>query len=99
MYFNANVKPVSLRSTMRTLPKAPLPTTRSRRKWLRLTGRGQQDWRWERLRGFIPSSVKTTGFPLELPIETALARESSASGCVLHQRRARALGCVVVVAA
>jgi hypothetical protein len=26
-----------LRSTIRTLPKAPLPTTRKRRKWLRLT--------------------------------------------------------------
>lgn len=32
MYFKANVRPVSLRSTMRTLPNAPLPTTRSRRK-------------------------------------------------------------------
>lgn len=31
------MRPVSLRSTMRTLPKAPLPTTRSSRKWLRFT--------------------------------------------------------------
>lgn len=37
MYLSAKVRPVSLRSTMRTLPKAPLPTTRSRRKWLRFT--------------------------------------------------------------
>src|SRR5271170_3609791 len=37
MYFSAKVNPESLRSTMRTLPKAPLPTTRSRRKWLRHT--------------------------------------------------------------
>lgn len=36
MYLSANVRLVSLRSTMRTLPKAPRPTTRSRRKWLRL---------------------------------------------------------------
>lgn len=36
MYFSANAKFVSLRSTMRTLPKAPRPTTRSKRKWLRL---------------------------------------------------------------
>lgn len=28
MYFKAKVKPVSFLSTMRTLPKAPLPTTR-----------------------------------------------------------------------
>lgn len=31
------MRPESLRSTMRTLPNAPLPTTRNRRKWLRLT--------------------------------------------------------------
>jgi hypothetical protein len=37
MYFNANVRPVSFRSTIRTFPNAPLPTTRSKRKWLRLT--------------------------------------------------------------
>lgn len=37
MYLRAKVKPVSFRSTMRTLPKAPLPTTRSSRKWSRLT--------------------------------------------------------------
>ena len=37
MYLRAKVKPVSFRSTIRTLPKAPLPTTRRRRKWLRLT--------------------------------------------------------------
>lgn len=37
MYFRAKVRPVSFRSTMRTFPKAPLPTTRKRRKWLRLT--------------------------------------------------------------
>jgi hypothetical protein len=37
MYFNANERPVSFLSTMRTLPKAPRPTTRKRRKWLRLT--------------------------------------------------------------
>lgn len=45
MYLRAKVRPVSLRSTMRTLPKAPLPTTRSRRKWLRLTGWDGQ-WCW-----------------------------------------------------
>lgn len=37
MYLSAKVRPVSLRSTMRTLPKAPLPTTRSSRKWFRFT--------------------------------------------------------------
>lgn len=37
MYFRAKDKLVSFLSTMRTLPKAPRPTTRSRRKWLRLT--------------------------------------------------------------
>lgn len=37
MYFSANVRPVSFRSTIRTFPNAPLPTTRSKRKWLRLT--------------------------------------------------------------
>ena len=37
MYLSAKVKPVSLRSTMRTLPNAPLPTTRRSLKWLRLT--------------------------------------------------------------
>jgi hypothetical protein len=37
MYFSANVNPVSFLSTMRTLPNAPLPTTRSKRKWLRFT--------------------------------------------------------------
>lgn len=40
-----------------------------------------------------PSSVKTTGFPLELPIETALAKESSATGCWVHQLGARPLEC------
>lgn len=39
MYFNANDRLVSFLSTMRTLPKAPRPTTRNRRKWLRFTGR------------------------------------------------------------
>ena len=37
IYLRAKVKPVSFLSTMRTLPKAPLPTTLSSRKWLRLT--------------------------------------------------------------
>jgi hypothetical protein len=37
MYLSAKVRPVSFRSTMRTLPNAPLPTTRSSRKWLRFT--------------------------------------------------------------
>ena len=37
MYFRANVNPVSFRSTIRTFPNAPLPTTRSNRKWLRFT--------------------------------------------------------------
>lgn len=37
MYLSANERPVSLRSTIRTLPKAPRPTTRSRRKWFKLT--------------------------------------------------------------
>ena len=37
MYFSANDSPVSFRSTMRTFPKAPRPTTRNRRKWFRLT--------------------------------------------------------------
>lgn len=32
MYFRANDKPVSFLSTIRTLPKAPRPTTRSKRK-------------------------------------------------------------------
>ena len=32
IYFRAKVKPVSFRSTMRTFPNAPFPTTRSRRK-------------------------------------------------------------------
>jgi hypothetical protein len=40
MYLRAKVKPVSFRSTMRTLPKAPFPTTRSNRKWLRFTAHG-----------------------------------------------------------
>lgn len=37
IYLRAKVKAVSLRSTMRTLPKAPLPTTRKSLKWLSLT--------------------------------------------------------------
>ena len=37
IYFKANVNPVSFRSTIRTFPKAPFPTTLSSRKWLRLT--------------------------------------------------------------
>ena len=37
IYFRAKVRPVSLRSTILTFPKAPFPTTRSSRKWLRLT--------------------------------------------------------------
>lgn len=37
MYLSANDSPVSLRSTIRTLPKAPRPTTRRRRKWFKLT--------------------------------------------------------------
>lgn len=37
IYFSANVRPVSFLSTILTLPKAPLPTTRRRRKWFRLT--------------------------------------------------------------
>ena len=37
MYLRAKVKPVSFRSTMRTFPNAPFPTTRRSRKWLRLT--------------------------------------------------------------
>lgn len=37
MYFRANAKPVSFLSTIRTLPKAPRPTTRNNRKWLRFT--------------------------------------------------------------
>jgi hypothetical protein len=41
MYFSANVKPVSFLSTIRTLPKAPFPTTLSNRKWLRLTRNGE----------------------------------------------------------
>jgi hypothetical protein len=32
MYLRAKVSPESLRSTIRTLPKAPLPTTRKSRK-------------------------------------------------------------------
>ena len=32
IYFRAKVRPVSFLSTMRTFPKAPLPTTRSKRK-------------------------------------------------------------------
>lgn len=34
---------------MRTLPKAPLPTTLNRRKWLRLTGDTvrQVSWTWK----------------------------------------------------
>lgn len=32
MYFKAKVKPESFRSTILTLPNAPLPTTRRRRK-------------------------------------------------------------------
>lgn len=37
MYFRANVRPVSFFSTMRTFPKAPLPTTRRRRNWFKFT--------------------------------------------------------------
>ena len=37
IYFNAKVKPVSFFSTIRTLPKAPLPTTRSSRNWFKFT--------------------------------------------------------------
>lgn len=44
IYFNAKVKPVSFFSTIRTLPKAPLPTTRSSRNWFKFT---------------IPKSVKS----------------------------------------
>ena len=73
MYFNANVSPESLRSTILTLPNAPLPTTRNRRKWFRLTTSDQQFARgqsgWSKL---VPLSVKTTGLPLELPIGKAL---------------------------
>jgi len=39
MYFNANDRPVSFLSTMRTFPNAPRPTTRRRRKWLRFTAK------------------------------------------------------------
>jgi hypothetical protein len=42
IYFKANDRLVSFRSTMRTLPKAPRPTTRSSRKWLRFTVGGRQ---------------------------------------------------------
>lgn len=37
MYLRAKVNPVSFRSTIRTLPNAPFPTTLKSRKWLRLT--------------------------------------------------------------
>lgn len=37
MYLSANERPVSFRSTIRTLPNAPRPTTRSNRKWFRFT--------------------------------------------------------------
>lgn len=37
IYLRANVRLVSLRSTIRTLPKAPRPTTRNSRKWFRFT--------------------------------------------------------------
>jgi hypothetical protein len=37
MYFRANDRPVSFLSTIRTLPKAPRPTTLRRRKWFRFT--------------------------------------------------------------
>ena len=37
MYFRANDRLVSFLSTIRTLPKAPRPTTLSSLKWLRLT--------------------------------------------------------------
>ena len=37
MYLRANDKFVSFLSTIRTLPKAPRPTTLRRRKWLRFT--------------------------------------------------------------
>lgn len=37
IYLRANVRPESFLSTMRTFPNAPFPTTRRRRKWLRLT--------------------------------------------------------------
>lgn len=37
MYFKAKVKPVSFRSTIRTFPKAPFPTTRRSRKWFKFT--------------------------------------------------------------
>lgn len=37
MYLRAKDRPVSFLSTIRTLPKAPRPTTRSKRKWFRFT--------------------------------------------------------------
>lgn len=37
MYLSANERPVSFRSTIRTLPNAPRPTTRSSRKWFKFT--------------------------------------------------------------
>lgn len=37
IYFSAKDKFVSFLSTIRTLPKAPRPTTRNNRKWLRFT--------------------------------------------------------------
>lgn len=40
IYLRANDRLVSFRSTIRTLPKAPRPTTRRRRKWLRFTASG-----------------------------------------------------------
>ena len=39
MYLRAKDRPVSFLSTIRTLPKAPRPTTLRRRKWFRFTAR------------------------------------------------------------
>lgn len=72
MYFRAKVRPESFRSTILTFPKAPFPTTRRRRKWLRLTVTCHGQLRQRGMDGMggisEPSSVDTTGFPCALPI-------------------------------
>lgn len=67
IYFNANDRPVSFLSTIRTFPKAPLPTTRSRRKWFKFTARNEQVSRLLECRppdGQLTLAVEIDGFSL-----------------------------------
>lgn len=57
------MRPVSLRSTMRTLPNAPFPTTRSRRKWLRLTWSVKTTAESQQCRGSWGAAGRLTRLP------------------------------------